>query len=119
VIYDSDVEHNCLPSLHVAQVYLAALSCNLVHRGVGKAALAWATLVALSTLFTKQHYVLDVVAGFALGLAAYLAFLHRLPRASIPAHDRRYAPVMALGAVAVYGAMVALLFIAFSLGIEP
>jgi membrane-associated phospholipid phosphatase len=119
VIYDSDVKYNCLPSLHVAQVYLAALACNIVHRGVGKVALAWATLVALSTLFTKQHYVLDVAGGFALGVAAYFVFLHRFPRAEIPAHDRRYAPVMALCAVATFGVMVLLLLALWAAGIEP
>jgi membrane-associated phospholipid phosphatase len=118
-IYDSDVKYNCLPSLHVAQVYLAALACNIVHRGVGKAALVWATLVAVSTLFTKQHYVLDVVTGFALGVASYAIFLHRFPRDAIPAHDRRYAPVMALAAVATYGAMVLLWAILYAAGIEP
>jgi membrane-associated phospholipid phosphatase len=119
VIYDSDVKYNCLPSLHVAQVYLAALSCNIVHRGVGKAALVWATLVAVSTLFTKQHYVLDVVTGFALGVACYWVFLRNFPREAIPQHDRRYAPVMALGAVAAYGAMVLMLVAVYAAGIEP
>jgi membrane-associated phospholipid phosphatase len=118
-IYGSDVKHNCLPSLHVAQVYIAALSCNIVHRGVGKVALVWATLVAISTLFTKQHYFLDVVTGAALGVGAYHVFLHRFPREAIPAHDRRYAPVMALGALATFGALVSILAIAYAAGIEP
>ena len=118
-IYNSDVKYNCLPSLHVAQVYIAALTCNIVHRGVGKAALVWATLVAVSTLFTKQHYFLDVVTGFGLGVAVYLVFLHRFPREAIPAHDRRYAPVMALGAVATFGAMVLFLVLLWAAGIEP
>jgi len=119
VIYDSDVKYNCLPSLHVAQVYIAALACNIVHRGVGKVALVWATLVAVSTLFTKQHYVLDVVSGFALGAGCYWVFLRRFPRDAIPAHDRRYAPVMALGAVATFVAMVLLLFALYAAGFEP
>ena len=68
-IYASDVAYNCFPSLHVAQSFLSALSCYRVHRGVGIAAGIWATLVSLSTLFTKQHYVLDVLAGACLAYA--------------------------------------------------
>src|SRR5688572_14904491 len=61
VIYSSDVRYNCLPSLHVAQCFLAALVCHRVHRGVGLVAGAWAFAVGVSTLYTKQHYVLDVI----------------------------------------------------------
>jgi membrane-associated phospholipid phosphatase len=118
-IYSSDVKYNCLPSLHVAQVYIAALSCNIVHRGVGRAALVWATLVAVSTLFTKQHYVLDVITGFLLGAGCYWAFLRDFRREAIPPLDRRYAPVMALGAVGMFGAMVLLLLALYAAGIEP
>ena len=118
-IYSSDVKYNCLPSLHVAQVYLAAFACNIVHRGVGRVAFVWATLVAVSTLFTKQHYVLDVVSGFALAVAAYAVFLRSFPREAIPAHEQRYAPVMAAGAFAVYAMMVLLLFLLYALGFEP
>ena len=118
-IYSSDVKYNCLPSLHVAQVYLAAFACNIVHRGVGKVAFVWATLVALSTLLTKQHYVLDVVTGFALAVAAYAIFLRGFPRDEIPAHDRRYAPVMAGCAFGVYGVMVLLLLVPYAMGFEP
>jgi membrane-associated phospholipid phosphatase len=90
-----------------------------VNRGVGAAALVWATLVALSTLFTKQHYVLDVVTGVMLAGVAYAIFIRPYPRDAIPARERRYAPLLALGAVAVYGVM--LLFFAglYLFGAQP
>lgn len=34
----------------------------------GSIMLIWAVLIALSTLYTKQHYILDVLAGFMGGL---------------------------------------------------
>jgi len=105
-IYDSDAQYNCFPSLHVAQCYLAALTCWRVHRGVGAATITWATLVALSTLFTKQHYVVDVIGGGALAGIAYLIFLRSYPREATPEAERRLAPLLALGAFALYGVMV-------------
>ncbi len=67
-----DRPYNQLPSLHVAYcvIFWAALRRRLRHR-LARAALAgWLLLVALSTLFTYQHHLLDVPAGAALGLAA-------------------------------------------------
>jgi hypothetical protein len=55
-----------------------------------------ASLVALSTLFTKQHYVLDVIAGVFLAAFAYALFLRNYPRDQIPLFDRSVAPALAL-----------------------
>jgi membrane-associated phospholipid phosphatase len=96
-IYSSDIRYNCLPSLHVAQCFLAALICYRVHRGVGAVAGVWAFLVGLSTLYTKQHYILDVIAGAILASGAYLAILRDYRRESIPELERRLAPLLALG----------------------
>ena len=35
---------------------------------IGSIMLIWAVLIAISTLYTKQHYILDVLAGFMGGL---------------------------------------------------
>lgn len=115
-VYSADVKYNCFPSLHVAQCFLAAFTCYRVHRGVGGVAIVWAVLVGLSTLFTKQHYVVDVIAGAFLAYAAYRAFLHDYPRAAIPEWERRLAPALALGAFGLYGAVVAILWVIYALG---
>ena len=49
----------------------------LSTRPVGAIGLAIATAIALSTLFIKQHYVLDIVAGLALAAATYAWFIVR------------------------------------------
>lgn len=113
-IYASDVRHNCFPSLHVAQCFVAAFACGRVHRGVGAAAVAWACLVGLSTLFTKQHYVLDVVSGALLACIAYVILLRGYPREAVPERDRRLAPALALVAVGIYGLGVAGLWLVFA-----
>jgi len=119
VIYSIDARYNCLPSLHVAQCFLAAFSCSVVHRGVGIVAIVWASFVALSTLYTKQHYVLDVITGILLACVAYAIFLRKYPREAIPERERRYAPLMAAGAVGVYGVILLTFWILYALGIEP
>lgn len=64
-----DPPRNALPSLHagLAVVFGAAL-WSLSPRSA-LAGAAFAALVCLSTLFSGQHHVLDVVAGVALALA--------------------------------------------------
>ena len=119
LILSTDVQYNCLPSLHVAQCFLAAFTCSLVHRGVGAVAVAWASLVAVSTLLTKQHYVLDVVGGVVLAALAYAIFLRSFPRSAIPERERRYAPVLALGAAAFYGVILLLFAALYAAGIDP
>src|SRR5262245_20582165 len=60
LLYSSDPPYNCFPSLHVAHSFVSALACSRVHHRLGVVSMISATLVAASTLFTKQHYVLDV-----------------------------------------------------------
>jgi PAP2 superfamily len=78
-----------------------SLTCYRLHRTLGLAALVCASLVAVSTLFTKQHYVADVIAGLLLAAAAYLVILRGYPRQNVPELDRHLAPVLALGVLAV------------------
>ena len=97
LLYDMDPPYNCFPSLHVAHSFVSALTCLRIHRGVGIAALATAGLVALSTLFTKQHYVLDVVVGVVMAVAAFACFVRPQPVEEVPAADRQVAPTFAWG----------------------
>lgn len=110
VNYSLDPPYNCFPSLHVAWAFVAALTSYRVHRGVGLVALAWAAIIGVSTLFTKQHYVIDVIVGIAVAYLAYLLFLRGYPREAIHELDRRMAPKRALRAVWLYSAVVAFLW---------
>ena len=115
VVYDIDPTHGCFPSLHVAYAFVSALTVSRVHRGVGIAALAWASLIGVSTLFTKQHFAADVVAGALLALAAYLLFL-RYPREEVAALDRRLAPRRAMAVAGLFAASLAAAWVAYRLG---
>ncbi|HEX7706359.1 MAG TPA: phosphatase PAP2 family protein [Thermoanaerobaculia bacterium] len=104
-LYGADPPYNCFPSLHVAHSFVSALACTRVHRRLGIIASVFAALVAASTLFTRQHYVVDVVGGVVLAAVAYGIFLHRYPSELVPELDRRAAPALALciGAIAAAG----------------
>lgn len=112
-VYAGDPPRNCFPSLHVATPFVAALSCWRVHPGVGFAAGLWATLIAISTLFTKQHYVADVVGGIALAGVAYGVFLRNCPRVAVPELDRRAAPLLMAGLIGIYALVVAGLWMGY------
>jgi membrane-associated phospholipid phosphatase len=101
-LYSADPPYNCFPSLHVAHSFVSALACSRVHRGVGIGGALCALLVGLSTLFTKQHYVLDVLAGILLAGVAYAVFLRGCPREQSP-DVHRVAPVLALGLLGALG----------------
>jgi membrane-associated phospholipid phosphatase len=64
--------HGSFPSMHVGFSVLAACA-TLAYYSVwwGLIFWVWAILVAISTLVTKQHYVLDALAGTALALAVF------------------------------------------------
>lgn len=114
-LYEADPPFNCFPSLHVAHSFVSALAVGRVHRRLGSAAVLCASLVAVSTLFSKQHYVLDVVAGAGLAALAHAIFLRGFPRDRVPALDRRLAPAMALLAAAVVALAAACFWLAYRL----
>ncbi|MCI0411264.1 phosphatase PAP2 family protein [bacterium] len=114
-LYSADPPYNCFPSLHVAHSFVSALTCYRVHRGVGIAAVLWASLIGISTLYTKQHYTVDVIAGIFLACVAYVIFLRGYPREAIPELDRRVAPVLALGFIIVHGLLVACFWVAYQM----
>ena len=72
-------------------------------------------LVAVSTLYTKQYYVVDVIAGMFLASLAYVIFLRSCPRQDVPVLDRRLAPVFAVATMAVVGLVVLGFWIVFQL----
>ena len=72
-VYSSDQPYNAFPSLHAGFSILAVLSLNRSMPGY-KALVVWGILIAVSTVFVKQHYVLDVLGGSLLAaVSLYLA----------------------------------------------
>jgi membrane-associated phospholipid phosphatase len=76
-----DPPGNVFPSLHVAHTTMLALILLKDRPRVGRAALAMATALALSTLTTKQHFIADVVSGYGLAFFGRWLALRKLPTA--------------------------------------
>jgi membrane-associated phospholipid phosphatase len=106
-LYAADPPYNCFPSLHVAHSFVSAFACSRINRRVGVLAGMCAVLVAMSTLFAKQHYILDVIAGIALACIAHFVFLRSSPRDDVPQLDRRAAPAMTAAVAALVLVMTA------------
>jgi membrane-associated phospholipid phosphatase len=99
LLYSADPPYNCFPSLHVAHSFVSALTCFRLNPAVGVATVLAASLVGISTLYTKQHYILDVAAGIVLASIAYLIFLRAYFPARGSAIDRRTRAVLAAGLI--------------------
>ena len=94
-----DTPRNCFPSQHVANAVLAALMLWRFDRRRGLWAVAWAVVISLSTLTTKQHYAWDVLAGALIALAAYWGF-DQAQRLAAPAAGEKPAAAPLEGAAA-------------------
>ncbi len=81
-IWQLDRPINCFPSIHVSLAFTAAFIVFRFNRGAGLVVLACAIAIAVSTMFVKQHYLLDIVAGIALASMSYwLVFVKDVVRA--------------------------------------
>lgn len=65
-IWQVDPPHNAVPSLHTTYSVLIALVHWRWHSPYRAIVLPWCGLIIATTLTTKQHQVVDVVAGIAL-----------------------------------------------------
>jgi membrane-associated phospholipid phosphatase len=78
-----DPPGNVFPSLHVAHTSMLSLILIRDRPRLGLVALVMATMLALSTLTTKQHFIADVVSGYILAFAGSfwaVSVLRRAPR---------------------------------------
>lgn len=66
-----DARSNSFPSMHTSVAMLTAIH---LQASVGPWAFVFPVLIGLSCLYTKQHYLIDVPAGAALGWATFQVF---------------------------------------------
>ncbi|MBI3028243.1 MAG: phosphatase PAP2/dual specificity phosphatase family protein [Candidatus Rokubacteria bacterium] len=99
-----DQPYNLVPSLHIS---LLAVIWPVYHRHttglLRSAIIGWFGLVGLSTLFTYQHHVLDVISGIAVAVLCFYLFpetdeSRAAPVTPNPGVAARYA-LLALGAL--------------------
>jgi membrane-associated phospholipid phosphatase len=78
-----DPPGNVFPSLHVAHTSALALVLLRDRPRLGAVAVVMALMLALSTLTTKQHFVADVVSGFAMAAVTRALVLRPFARAEV------------------------------------
>ena len=66
---------NCFPSFHVTIAFSIAFMIQKISRSLGMLFHFLAFLISLSVLFTKAHFVYDVIGGFTLAVIGYFIFL--------------------------------------------
>ena len=74
-----DPPGNVFPSLHVAHTTMLSLILIKDRPRLGAVALVMATLLAISTLTTKQHFIADVISGYLLAFFGRWIALRKLP----------------------------------------
>lgn len=85
-IYSMDNPYNCFPSIHVLNAMLVTMFLCSYRKSLrvwGVSIFSCAAII-LSTLFVKQHYVLDAVGGIILSTGVYLFFMNENFWNSIP-----------------------------------
>ena len=82
MVYAADTNTNVCPSIHVIGSFAVYFAVRDIRRFRAKGwrlgFLTMAVLISLSTVFLKQHSVLDVLAGLAVCAAAY-PLIYRVP----------------------------------------
>ena len=78
-IREADRPVNCLPSMHVCMTFISAVTYSITSKKSWVKVFAWFWFLAISfsTMSTKQHYFVDVLAGFGLGLSVCAIMLQR------------------------------------------
>jgi membrane-associated phospholipid phosphatase len=74
-VYNRDLPYNCFPSIHCFSCYLvmkAIYQSSFKNRISQTLIYSMSTLIILSTLFVKQHAIIDALAGFLLVELVYL-----------------------------------------------
>ncbi len=62
-----DHPYNLFPSMHLSASFFSAFYCMRKGRIIGWITMIMATIVGVSVVLLKQHYIMDIVAGFIVG----------------------------------------------------
>ena len=74
LVWSFDKLRNSMPSMHVSVAMMTDLTIGRQWPQIGVVCAAFPLLIAISALKTKQHYVVDVIPGAALGALVFWAW---------------------------------------------
>ncbi len=87
MIYSNDRPYNAFPSLHVSITFIISLFWGIWFPRSRWLQILVLALVICSTVFTKQHYWLDLVGGLGMGIAGSLVSLWAWRRQAVRRTD--------------------------------
>lgn len=71
--------YNCFPSLHVSSAFIGAQMVDRYDPKLSKIFYFFAVMITLSTLFVRQHYLVDVLAGMVVAYFCGMFLPKRIP----------------------------------------
>lgn len=78
-LYSIDMPYNAFPSLHASVSFLALIAWTRMKSKIRFLMIAITILIIISTLFVKQHYVIDIMGGIILAAGTYQLSVRLLP----------------------------------------
>jgi len=76
-VYSIAKPYNLFPSLHISLSAMSALVCLKHNKIVGYFLIVLLFFISLSTLFVKQHYLVDIIFAIILAFLFYYLFLFK------------------------------------------
>ena len=114
-----DPPFNLFPSLHLSIATLVALAAWKARPVYGAMATFLAGGIAVAVLTLKQHYLVDGIAGIALGTVSYGAFVHPMPGGAFPRDRVAYGWVGPLSYFALHTLLIVGLYVLYRAGLRP
>lgn len=119
--YVLDKPVNAFPSLHVANSVLAAACCVKLSRRVGLWGIIGATVIAISTLTVRQHFLADIVAATTIALGVYFIVVHPVVQRELknhPAAVMAFQPRLAFRVIYIYLVFLTIATLLFMAGLR-
>jgi len=113
--FSLDPPNNCCPSLHVSLSFVGAMGAWVLDRTTGLVALLGALAVSVSTLFLRQHFLVDIVLAMMLCGWIYWLLFRPLALPELPPEDKSRVRRAGLGLLGLYGGGVLLFWLLYLL----
>jgi hypothetical protein len=114
-----DPPFNLFPSLHLSIATLVALAAWKARPVYGAMAALMTGGIAVAVLTLKQHYLVDGIAGVALGTASYGALVHPVAGGALPRDRVAYGWTGPLSYLALHSFMIVGLYALYRAGVRP